>query len=84
MDQKVLEPIYDERVSPLMTQIIAICQEAGMPFLACFQLGPSDGEETLICHTQVLPEGTTHSLKEASAILRKRQHFLLLAISEPK
>lgn len=31
-----LEHIYDEQIAPLMTQIIAICQEHGIPMIASF------------------------------------------------
>jgi len=32
------ESVYDERISPLMAQIIKICQEEGIPFAAQFYL----------------------------------------------
>lgn len=31
-----LESVYDEKISPLMTQIIAICKEHNMPMVASF------------------------------------------------
>jgi hypothetical protein len=36
------EPIYDAQIAPLMTQIIAICKEHGIPMAATFRL--NDGE----------------------------------------
>jgi hypothetical protein len=45
------EQVYDERISPLVAQIIAICKEAGIPVHASFAL---DGD--LACTTHVFPE----------------------------
>lgn len=42
MDQNVLEPIYDEKIAPLMTEIIAICMEHKLPMFATFQIGEKD------------------------------------------
>lgn len=42
------EEIYDEQISPLMTQIIAICKEHGIANICTFSL---DLEEGLCCTT---------------------------------
>ena len=50
------EPFYDERISPLMIQIIALCKEAKINMAAQFSLGhDEDHESTLFC-TTVLPD----------------------------
>lgn len=42
-----LEEVYDERIAPLMSEIIAICQEHKMPMVATFQYAVlDDGSET--------------------------------------
>ena len=38
------EAIYDEKISPLMTQIIALCKQHGIPVVARFQI--CDTEES--------------------------------------
>ena len=42
-----LEQVYDEKIAPLMAQIIAICNEHKMPMGAsfCFRNGEDEGEE---------------------------------------
>lgn len=46
------EEIHDSQIAPLMNQIIAICEEHGIPMVANFQL--STGEDPLYCATVVL------------------------------
>jgi len=43
------EAVYDEQISPLMTQIIAICKEHGIPHIAAFFIGGDDGD--MLCTT---------------------------------
>ena len=46
------EPFYDERISPLMTQIIALCKEAKINMAAQFSLGhDEEAASTLFCTT---------------------------------
>lgn len=40
------EKIYDEQISPLMQQIIKICQDNDIPVFAEFQFGPCDFVKT--------------------------------------
>lgn len=49
-DTRSLEDVYDEEVSPLMTQIIAICKRANIPFHAGFAL-----DDDLACTTHIDP-----------------------------
>lgn len=50
-----LEVVYDEKINPLMAQIIAICKEHNMPMLAAFQYAVKDAgtedAEFLFCTT---------------------------------
>lgn len=48
------EAVYDERISPLVGQIIEICQEYHIPLVATFELGVNDENgETLNCSTVI-------------------------------
>ncbi|WP_421412621.1 hypothetical protein ACOMDM_13650 [Serratia plymuthica] len=48
-----LENVYDEQISPLMQQIIAICQENNMPMIASFAFENCE-ERKLGCCTTIL------------------------------
>ena len=50
------EQIYDEQISPLMTQIIAICKEHGIPIVASF-FTPGDDDPELAVTTALLGNG---------------------------
>ena len=52
-----LEDVYDEKIAPLMDQIIAVCKEHKLPMVASFQYMGDDlcttallFEEREICH----------------------------------
>lgn len=40
-----LESVYDEQINPLMAQIIAICKEHNIPFVASFAYAQQDEDE---------------------------------------
>jgi hypothetical protein len=50
MDDK--EKLYDEHVSPLMQQLVAVCQEHGIPMFAKFQF-----QDEAFCTTALLKDG---------------------------
>lgn len=56
-DTGPMEAAYDEHVAPLMTKIIAACQEAGIPMFATFFLDDDDGEgdRGLMCASLLTP-----------------------------
>lgn len=55
---KDLESLYDEKIAPLMAQIIEICDEHKLPFCASFQLNDGvDGQDPLFCTSAVTAEG---------------------------
>jgi hypothetical protein len=66
-----LEPIYDEQIAPLMTEIIRICKEHQLPMLATFQL--NDGDEAddgpLLCTSTLLPDGCDNRLLNAKRVI---------------
>lgn len=48
------EAAYDDRISPLMAQIIALCKEHNINMAAQFSLGLDPGnDETLYCTTVI-------------------------------
>lgn len=59
------ENVYDELVNPLMTQIIKICQENEIAFVANFEL-----DDDLRC-TTVIPAGADKQLSDThKAVVR--------------
>jgi hypothetical protein len=48
------EQVYDEKIDPLMAQIIAICQEHKIAMLATFDIPPTPGDD--LCCTSHLPD----------------------------
>lgn len=62
------EQIYDERIAPLMTQVIAIAQEAGIAMVASFQI-PTEADPDLCC-TTVIPDGDKKDHALARAAMR--------------
>jgi hypothetical protein len=46
------EAIYDEQIAPLMTKIIAVCQEHDIPMVVDFQL-TDEAENPLHCTTRL-------------------------------
>ena len=84
------EAFYDERISPLMAQIIALCKEAKINMVADFSLGyDEEAEETLFC-TTCLPsldpddEEGVGRMNRAHAALRPRSSFVAFTITTTK
>jgi len=74
------EQVYDEKISPLMGQIIEICREHGIAMLMDFAIGHDgegpDGQDCtdLRCST-LLPDETGENAvmhQEALALIRRR------------
>lgn len=57
------EAVYDEQIAPLMAQIIAVCNEHGIPLFAEFQYSP-DG----FCKTAIAGAGS-HAVFQSYAAL---------------
>ncbi len=55
------EQVYDEQISPLMKQIIAICKEHELTMISSFYLASEDmrDEGDVVCTTRLLYEGNT-------------------------
>lgn len=54
MESFELEHVYDEKIAPLMTQIIAICKEHKLPMFATFLYANSDEEGDGLCTTNLM------------------------------
>lgn len=62
------EDVYDERIAPLMSQIISVCKEHKIAMLATFSLDVSEG---LQCTTALLTDDfePTREMVEAGEII---------------
>lgn len=54
-----LEAVYDEQISPLMDQIIAICREHNLPMIASFAYSNDEERGSGVCTTALPFEGRT-------------------------
>jgi len=61
------EKIYDEKINPLMTQIVNICKEYGIAMLASFSV-PSKDDEDLICLTVIPDEKNKNGIGHLTAL----------------
>lgn len=76
------EQVYDERINPLMAQIIEICQGAGISMLAHFEI-PTEEDPHLVCTTS-LPDGEgnrSSAMRKAHNAALGRGSFVALAIT---
>ena len=53
------EKAYDEKIGPLMTQIVAICREHNIPMAAQFQYQDTEAEGPGFCTTTLPFDGRT-------------------------
>jgi len=61
------EQIYDEQISPLMAQIIAICKEHKIPVLASF-FTPGDDDPDLAVTTALIGDGFDAPIEFSNAL----------------
>ncbi len=77
------EQIYDEQISPLMTDIIAVCKKHKIAFIASFAI-PSDDDQDLRCTSALFKsreESTedVEDIRKAYALLRNgRQSSMMM------
>jgi hypothetical protein len=60
-----LEKVYDEKISPLMTEILRVCKEHDLPMVACFQYATES-----FCTSCILPAGSDNRLLLGAQMLR--------------
>lgn len=76
-----LEAVYDEQISPLMAQIIAVCKEHRMPMVASFLYRRDGGPDAYdACSTSLQWDGRTWR-EGAAALQFIRQGFVAFALS---
>jgi hypothetical protein len=64
------EAVYDEQISPLMTQIIAICKRHRIPMLASFQYsGELDPSSPGMCTTRIPFAGESERFRQAVDVI---------------
>lgn len=75
------EEVYDTQISPLMKQIIAICQQNKIAMLASYFI-PTDDDPTLACSTALLTDDYSppHAMREAYNTIRRRQSPILITM----
>ena len=72
------ESVYDEQISPLMTQIIAICKEHQLPMVADFQYSNDEENGPAHCTTTLPFKGIAdEKLERVSVILRPQRPVCL-------
>jgi hypothetical protein len=66
------EKIYDERISPLMAQILTICKENGIAMVAQFAI-PNPDDPDLVCTSCLTDESSklSQDMEAARQILTK-------------
>jgi len=70
------EEIYDEKIAPLMKEVIKVCKEEGINFLAHFYLAEETEEENhLHCTTYIPGEKEHDKLKDALKLVRGKGYF---------
>jgi hypothetical protein len=69
------EAVYDERISPLMAQIIALCKEHSINMAAQFSLGVDEAnEQTLFCTTCLPVDESDEKGHERVMTLRRHMY----------
>jgi hypothetical protein len=77
-----LEQVYDEKINPLMAQIITICKDNDLPFVASFQMN-SDGD---FCSSALLPENrpVDPMLERLFGVLRPPRASMMMLTTKDK
>ncbi|WP_432778255.1 hypothetical protein QZL74_15580 [Burkholderia gladioli pv. alliicola] len=63
------EQVYDEQISPLMAQILAIAKEHKIDFVASFSI-PTDTDPGLRCTSCILESSAPPEYKQAFNLIR--------------
>lgn len=78
------ESVYDEKIFPLMGEIIAICKENEIPMAAFFELDRTEGEEDddpLFCSTIMDEHAFTDRLTKAGAVVLHGRQLIPTSMS---
>ncbi|WP_124083789.1 hypothetical protein [Burkholderia gladioli] len=63
------EQVYDEQISPLMAQILAIAKEHKIDFVASFSI-PTEADSALRCTSCALERSAPREFEQALSLLR--------------
>lgn len=79
MPKRTREEIYDEEISPLMTKIIQVCKDAGIPMVCDFALDDDwvEGEDDpprLHCTTSIVPASADEKSKRIAEAAKIERH----------
>lgn len=76
-----LESVYDEKISPLMRQIIDICKAHNMPMVASFAYENSEENGIGCCTTALTFEGRSiKAFADATSVIRGNPGFSAFTI----
>lgn len=80
------EAVYDEKISPLVSQIIEICKQEKIPFVMSFALREeSDEEEDLYCTTAIYGQPgmmKAPTFSKAIKVLKNEPEFLGIMVQK--
>lgn len=78
------EAVYDEKISPLMVQVIAVCKGHGIPLFATFQYAPPDdaaGRGAGMCTTRIPADGEDGVFDALHYTLANHHRLLAFAVT---
>lgn len=78
------EAIYDATISPLMSQIIALCKQHDIPMVASFDLDDDRDDRDrmgLKCTTAILPKNASKLLRRAHDAILDEPSFAAFTIT---
>lgn len=70
------EAIYDEKISPLMKEIIELCKKYEMPLVAQFQIANTEDKGPFFC-TTTLPFDGCDQIQQLVEMVRPKQPVVL-------
>ncbi|MFF2531539.1 hypothetical protein ACFVS2_21765 [Brevibacillus sp. NPDC058079] len=76
------ERVYDEKIAPLISQILKICQEEDIPMIASFKLKDETEENgEMLCTSYILPKDHSPTkYVECKNIIYRRSSFMAMTI----
>lgn len=79
------EDVYDNQISPLMTEIIRICKEHDIPMVASFQYDDRESDGAALCTTVILnqdPKPCEGLLNASRALLARKSSMTMLTVRD--
>ena len=69
------EALYDEHISPLVTQVIALCKKHGIPVAATFQYANHEDNGPAFCTTVIPADDQSERMREIGLYLQPRRPY---------